>query len=202
MTNLKKLLKSERAYKTLLITSFACFIFILCWCIIFKMGNNNDINKMFNGKQGAFSLKKRFNVGLQSTFIKGRIVSARQLRDALLNVLVFLPFGIYLPLIFKKNKLIKTLIVAVFTTIIFELFQLFLIWGCFTVDDLVANTLGAIVGLFFYFIIVKHLNCRLITAINFLIVLIAVPICLYALFGIFQDFAFYRDLLIALPTKY
>ena len=63
MMKLKKFLKSERVHKILLLTSFACFLFLLCWIVIFKMGNNKDINKMFNGKQGTFSLKKRFDVG-------------------------------------------------------------------------------------------------------------------------------------------
>ena len=202
MNKLKNFLKNERAYKTLLYGAFACFIIGLVWFIIFKAGNNNSINKMFNGKMGTYSLKKRFNEGLKSTFIKGRIVSIYQLRDAMLNVLAFVPFGIYLPLIFKKHKAFKCLLVASLTTLFFEAFQLFSIWGCFAVDDLVANIFGSVIGLIFYFVLVKRFKPQHLTAINLLLVVIVAPICFYAIFGIFKDFNFYRELIIALPTKY
>ena len=202
MLKLRKFLRNDFLYKFVLYAGFTCFLIILNWIVIFKIGKNETLNTTFNGRLGNMTLKNRFLNGLNSMFIQGIRPSNKALKDFFLNVLAFTPFGIYLPLLFKKPKFFKFLLIAFSTTVFFEFFQLFTIWGCFNVDDLIANTLGFIVGFIVYLIFINGLRDYHVATTNLMVVLIATPICLFAIWGVYNDFNFYRDLILLLPLKY
>jgi len=66
------------------------------------------------------------------------------------NIILFIPFGIYLPLIFKKmNGLSKTLLCGFAISITIEIIQFPLHRGS-DIDDLWLNTLGVILGFLLY----------------------------------------------------
>ena len=203
MSKLKNLVKSEKSYKPLLYLGFACFLVILIWIVIFKVGRTYILKIAFHFTLRDSSLEERFFDGMKTSLIEnGRLIPLKELDDFALNVLAFVPFGIYLPLIFKKHKFLKSLLIACFATIFFEAFQLFTMWGIADVDDLIANTLGFFIGYFAFLILCKRLTHYHINTINLFVILIATPICLYAILGICKDFNFYRTLVALLPTRY
>lgn len=61
------------------------------------------------------------------------------------NVLLFLPFGAFLPLIFRTMTWKAVLLVAVIVSITFEAMQVFVI-GTPDIDDVILNTFGAWLG--------------------------------------------------------
>lgn len=71
------------------------------------------------------------------------------------NVLVFVPFGFFVPMMVKKGTY-KNLFVVCSLAFLFSLFvelaQLFLKVGAFDIDDLLLNTAGAIAGYILYFL--------------------------------------------------
>lgn len=74
------------------------------------------------------------------------------------NILVFAPFGFFLPAIFKKQrKHLWFLLTMSAAVICIEALQLLLLTGSPDVDDLILNLLGASVGYLFTRIILK--NC-------------------------------------------
>lgn len=78
------------------------------------------------------------------TFVKGDKYLWRQM---VYNVLIFVPWGILLPMMLKKERPEKGVIysAAIFSVAI-ELCQLLFRCGLFEFDDIFHNTLGAIVG--------------------------------------------------------
>lgn len=67
--------------------------------------------------------------------------------NVVMNVAAFMPFGFILPIISSKNrKFLNILILGFELTLMIELLQLFLKVGCFDVDDLLLNTIGAVLG--------------------------------------------------------
>jgi len=67
------------------------------------------------------------------------------------NILLFIPFGILVPMLLKqKFKLFKTVVLAFALSFAFELFQLFTGCGFFDVDDILLNTFGGIIGVIVY----------------------------------------------------
>lgn len=78
-------------------------------------------------------------------------------RHFILNIVAFVPFGFFLPLLYKKHCSIKSVAVVgfLFSSCI-ELVQMFG-WGATEIDDLIANTLGVSLGYLLYCLIEKCL---------------------------------------------
>jgi glycopeptide antibiotics resistance protein len=74
------------------------------------------------------------------------------------NVLCFIPFGFYLPILNKKLKsfILITILTFCFSLLI-EVIQLIFKVGCFDVDDMFLNTIGGIIG-YLTFLIYRKVN--------------------------------------------
>ena len=69
------------------------------------------------------------------------------LEGAVLNVLLFVPFGYLLPLLWTRvARWWKLLLCGLFVSLSIELLQLVTLRGMFDLDDLMNNTLGALLG--------------------------------------------------------
>lgn len=67
------------------------------------------------------------------------------------NILVFVPFGILLPMIRNtKCNLMDVFANAMILVLGIEVFQLFSAFGAFDVDDIILNCLGAVLGYLIY----------------------------------------------------
>ena len=67
------------------------------------------------------------------------------------NIIIFIPFGILVAMLLRgRYKAIKTIILGFLLSIGFEFFQLYTSCGNFDVDDIMLNTLGAIIGVVFW----------------------------------------------------
>ena len=77
-------------------------------------------------------------------YIRG-IVSFRNFSVNIIgNLCAFMPYGIFLPLMFKSmNKFLKFLITMIFIVIIIELLQFKTMSGSCDIDDLILNVFGA-----------------------------------------------------------
>jgi len=75
------------------------------------------------------------------------------------NIAVFIPFGIIMPLILSKRKrnnpIITIAIGAILLSLSIELIQYIMSVGVFDVDDLILNTIGALIGYYTYFFVKK-----------------------------------------------
>lgn len=74
------------------------------------------------------------------------------------NILVFVPFGIFLPVLSKESRRFSVMLLNVFVLVLgIETFQLFSAFGAFDVDDILLNCLGAALGYGVY-----RLACRIL----------------------------------------
>lgn len=81
--------------------------------------------------------------------------------DTALNIFLFIPFGLFLPLLFKKFNNIKAAALAGFLfSLSVELVQLFN-WGSSDINDLMTNTAGACIGYLIYCLLAKVLPSKL-----------------------------------------
>ena len=72
------------------------------------------------------------------------------------NVIGFMPFGFMLPMISNHfRKWYRVLLYGFFLTLLVESVQLFSGIGIFDVDDIILNTLGALLGYFVYLPVVR-----------------------------------------------
>ncbi|MGN0382627.1 MAG: VanZ family protein [Eubacterium sp.] len=79
------------------------------------------------------------------------------------NVLVFMPFGFFFPII-SKRKINKKIIIIVIYSFLFslgiEVLQMLLRVGAFDVDDLLLNTIGGFLGYIFYIVTRKVFHVK------------------------------------------
>lgn len=68
------------------------------------------------------------------------------------NILMFIPIGFTLSIIFKKHHIIIPLLISFGLSLCIEVCQLLFKSGFFEFDDLFNNTLGAIIGIILYLI--------------------------------------------------
>ena len=108
------------------------------------------------GYTGAISFHPRITLIPVLGMISGPI-------DTILNIILFIPLGFFLPLLYQKFHLMKT---VVFTGFLFsfsvEILQM-LGWGNTDVNDLIANTLGTYFGYCVFTLLSKLLtyNCKI-----------------------------------------
>lgn len=69
------------------------------------------------------------------------------INNTLGNILIFLPLGIFLPLLFKKySKFTKVIIASTVISFTIEVLQIVLKIGKFDIDDVILNVIGSIIG--------------------------------------------------------
>ncbi|MDR1135920.1 MAG: VanZ family protein [Clostridiales Family XIII bacterium] len=73
--------------------------------------------------------------------------SATEWRDIILNIIMFMPLGFMLPLLSEKwRRLLRVFAVAAAGTLLIEYLQYAWELGVFQLDDMINNTLGAVIG--------------------------------------------------------
>ncbi|WP_242955821.1 VanZ family protein [Lachnoclostridium sp. An181] len=68
------------------------------------------------------------------------------------NILIFVPFGFFLPMASKYRSFFSTLFYSFGVSLCVEIFQFFAKVGSFDVDDLFLNTVGGVAGFILFMI--------------------------------------------------
>ena len=120
---------------------FLLYLVLLVWIILFKLQFSiADLDRMREINLIPFYYKEE--VSFHAT-------------EVLENVLIFVPFGIYLCLIFKKLRFSGTLFLIAGMSVLLELCQYVLAVGRSDVTDLITNVSGGLIGVFLYNTIVR-----------------------------------------------
>ena len=101
------------------------------------------------GELGSFFSLGEFNlVPAIVKIMKGELVLGSWVKEMLVgNILMFVPFGFFLPFITKKVSQKNIFLIAAVVPLVVEVFQL-LLGRSFDVDDLICNFVGIIAGYF------------------------------------------------------
>jgi len=113
--------------------------------------------------------------------------------DMLLNVAAFIPFGIYLEMLYHDKSFVKKTLTMALVSLAIEITQFTLLLGATDIVDLWANTLGGIIGLLLMRILYndKGIKAVLIAAI-FVTVIVAVGVGIKSV-KIYRDVKFFYD---------
>lgn len=100
--------------------------------------------------------------------------------DYFLNVLIYIPFGLFLPFISERRSLLN--IGIIFTSsVLFETVQLITGFGGWDSTDMACNTIGGAIGIMTYNLFRKHITDKKINHIAFFALVIFLPIVIYAI---------------------
>ena len=152
--NVIKNKKTNIVREIILFIFFVYFLFLLL-LTIFKGGRiefSNQFNSFMYREHGLLGIinivpiKETIN-----TFMHSETGMRNSLRNLIGNILVFMPLGFFMPLLFDKfNNLKKVLKVGCLSSLAIELSQLFVGSNVCDIDDVIYNTLGALAGFICY----------------------------------------------------
>ena len=127
---------------------FVIYLLALTWLILFKL--QFSVPEM-NGRQ-IINL-----IPLAGSFDDNGVIQFSEIR---LNVLAFIPLGIYLGMLQAQWSFVKKLLAIVGLALAFEIIQFIFVIGRADITDVLGNTLGGIVGIGIYTWLTKLLKGR------------------------------------------
>jgi len=80
--------------------------------------------------------------------------------ENILNVLIFVPLGVYVGILFERSNFARNIFLCFLATFIVEGLQVILAVGAFDVTDIITNTLGGIIGLILFKVMEKIFKGR------------------------------------------
>ena len=200
---------SSRLFKILSIIVFIMYIFLLVFIITFKCGYTQVfVDTYFFLKDKSFSERMMISLNKFYKYVdlfQGKNVWST-ISDSLLNIIVFIPLGLYLAYFIKNNKLLKVLLISFLSTVFFELFQFFSLIGSFSIFDLLANTLGGILGYLLYRLIyndkMSNKRIMILNIISIIVIIIFIPTVIYAVIIIIENLPIYIDIILRRLSNY
>ncbi|HFI0150432.1 TPA: VanZ family protein [Streptococcus suis] len=116
---------------------FVTYLVILTWIIVFKM----DLSTLLLARYGYRSLNL---IPFAGTAVYNGVLDYQEI---LLNVLCFIPFGIYMEMLFRKASWVQNLFVIGLVSLFYEVVQYSFMIGMADITDLLANGLGGAIGI-------------------------------------------------------
>ncbi|HEL1583779.1 TPA: VanZ family protein [Streptococcus suis] len=116
---------------------FVTYLVILTWIIVFKM----DLSTLLLARYGYRSLNL---IPFAGTAVYNGVLDYQEI---LLNVLCFIPFGIYMEMVFRKASWVQNLLVIGLVSLFYEVLQYSFMIGMADITDLLANGLGGAIGI-------------------------------------------------------
>ncbi|BFT72627.1 VanZ family protein [Paenibacillus sp. P36] len=153
--------RTKRIKRLVVPVLFAVYMITLFRVILFKYGSI-DIDFLWyrmqkNVENPEFSMSRmQFGNFIPLKTISDTVLSptSHEVINLVGNILAFMPFGIFLLLLFKfKSKSIThtgVIIRSLGMSLLLELLQIFFSMGNFDVDDIILNTSGGLLGYCFF----------------------------------------------------
>lgn len=117
---------------------FVVYLIALFWIIVLKLG----VHFSYMGKERSIN----FIPFSEPLILNGRL----DFGEIILNVLIFVPLGVYAGILFKRWIIGEKLFLFFLISLLCEGFQFILAIGAFDITDIINNTLGGIIGLMIY----------------------------------------------------
>ena len=128
-------------YKEMLYLFFMLYILVLFYIVTYQDPVSNEISGY-----NLMPFKEMFRYDFGTPLFYRNIIG---------NLLLFVPFGIFIPYYLKRASIIVILILSIISSFVIELSQRLIIGRVFDVDDIILNVIGSMIGYLIYFIFDK-----------------------------------------------
>ena len=193
-------LENPKTLHSLSVAIFAMYLWLLVWVIALKCNLIAPITDNYY-KFGDWTWTQKWQfVGesFKALFVQnewGNVFLDR--RQDILNVVIYIPFGLYVAYFAKKRKLLWVAVLSFVSSACFEMLQLISLIGCFGAIDLVTNTLGGLIGWALFKLVQKSVTKQPKgwSIASIVVIVLALPIAIYALVGTIQMLDVYLGIL-------
>ncbi|MBR0352869.1 MAG: VanZ family protein [Oscillospiraceae bacterium] len=145
-----------RVRKLLLFFVFAVYIGVVAWLVFFSRSASEEYRvhvALFQDLQNAinidFGILRELSLG--EPFIQ--ILKGEDIAQAYMNLMLFVPMGYLLPYVFdwfRARPKIRPFVASVLIALLIENLQLITRRGFYDLDDLIGNSLGALIGQYLF----------------------------------------------------
>jgi len=175
--------KRERIKTAFLYGIFICYILLLIRILFLSRVSPLEI---FNSQRTIFRSINLIPFHSIMEYISGSSDNLRRFAfgNVVGNIVIFIPLGIYLPLLKKDKRAWAILSFIVVVSLFVEVIQGLLGIGVSDIDDIILNSLGGWIGILGYKLLLFILRDekKVYTAITILSAIVGLPVILYLLF--------------------
>lgn len=171
---------SYSTLRRLLYVSLAIYGWLLLWIVWLKMNDNESILANYAGLR-LMNVKERLKYDLVP--FNAHFDRKTHSWPIVLNVILFAPFGVLLPLVFKRQSIIRDVAICFGVSLSLEVLQLFTMIGGFATVDLISNTLGYFIGLGAYHLLFKNRSKRFNVIFFFSVNVLCLGLVVYSIVG-------------------
>ena len=130
--------KSKISLQIVTLSLFLIYLAVLVWIILFKLNFSTS------------SIPYIRNINFIPFYYDEPVSFSLHLQEILQNVIIFIPFGVYLSMLkYDVNILIKMFLI-ILTTFLLETLQCVLAIGVSDITDLITNSFGGFIGIMSY----------------------------------------------------
>ena len=129
-------------------TLFCVYCLLLIWIVLFKVSFTFEEMKFLFGNRSINLIPFHYEEEVSIHF-----------REVMLNFMIFVPFGVFLKMLGVTNK--KSMLYGFVFSLILEISQFIFGMGASDITDLLMNTSGAVVGVYFYVLLIKVFKNKL-----------------------------------------
>lgn len=155
----------------------AVYVIFLTWIILFKMQPD-----LCFWRAEPYRSVNLIPFG-GSAVINGRI----DMSEIILNILIFVPYGVYVSMLKDQWGFPKKVAPAFGTSLAFEALQYVFGIGATDITDLLGNTLGGAAGIMLFWLLSKLLKENAVKAVNFIAALGTVIVIGFSLLLVFAN---------------
>ena len=192
-------LDSKKTFYDISKILFISYIIIFIWIVIFKCSLVDDL-KITHQNISRLSLYERLLNTSEIESLIYRIQTGeylhRSILEPFLNIVIFVPIGMYVTYFQRKKSIFNTYITSLILSLSIELIQFATMIGGFSYLDLITNVIGGILGYFAYRIIYRETRIRILNAISIVFLLLAAPIAILAIVSTIANINFYIDVVL------
>jgi glycopeptide antibiotics resistance protein len=167
--------KRERIKRVFLYGVFICYILFLFKILLLSRISHSELR--------SINLIPFYSI---TEYISGSTANLKEFAFSNLvgNIVIFIPLGIYLPLLKKDKRVIINLLFIFIVSLFVEIIQGLLSIGASDIDDIILNCLGGCVGILGYRFLLLLLRDekKVRTAITILSAIVGLPVLLFLLF--------------------
>lgn len=123
----------EKGEKFILYKEFFRLFFVIYILLLFGMVTNTDVQ---GGTNNFIPFREILRYPIGSKYFYWNVIG---------NIVIFIPFGIFISIYLNSQKVNKPLLITFITSLTIELVQM-VIGRIFDIDDIILNCIGGIIG--------------------------------------------------------
>lgn len=165
----------EKLNRATLWTAFGLYLALVIWVIGFKCNIEIILQSAPDMRSLPFKYRVRF-IPFNFLSSNGPMLSL----EYFLNVLIYVPMGIYLMFV-AKEKVGICVLISFASSLAFEVEQYFTGFGGCDITDIICNVLGSAIGVFIYKKLRKKVMDKSVNKANLLVIALSTPVVVFAI---------------------